>query len=137
ERNARRSTAGHSTVQVDGQEQNRIVPGRAFALPDTSRARILPRESRDGFELAAGEHSGYPGLVHRRTAALRPDAAAFIDGLRGEGEHLYELRWFVPHTDLVQRPADAAERSRFEELGDRGLALGLDLERCVAVAGRA
>jgi hypothetical protein len=137
DRNARRGTAGHSTVQVDGLEQNRIVPGRPFALPDTARARILRLESRGGFELATGEHEGYPRLVHRRTAALRPDAAAFVDDLRGEGEHLYELRWFVPHADLVRRPADEAEKSRLEELCERGLAVGLDLQRCVEVAGRA
>src|SRR5438270_864968 len=44
ERNARRGTVGHNTVQVDGLEQNRIIPGRLFALPDTARAGIAAME---------------------------------------------------------------------------------------------
>jgi hypothetical protein len=54
ERNARRGTAGHSTLQVDGLEQNRIVPGRLFALPDTARARLVRVEERSGIQLATG-----------------------------------------------------------------------------------
>src|SRR5207237_1444247 len=59
ERNARRGTAGHSTVQVDGLEQNRITPGRLFALPDTAQARVGKLQHRAGFEIAVGEHRGY------------------------------------------------------------------------------
>jgi hypothetical protein len=139
ERNARRGTAGHSTVQVDGLEQNRIVPGRLFALPDTAHARITRLELRDGFQIAAGEHRGYEraGVLHRRTSALRADCAAFIDELRGNGEHLYQARWFVPHEDVVQRPATDEEKARLQELHGAGLTFGYDLQRCVAVAGRA
>jgi hypothetical protein len=135
ERNARRGTAGHSTVQVDGLEQNRLVPGRLFALPDTARARIVRVGARDGFEMAVGEHSGYQraGVVHRRSAALRPDAATFTDELLGSGQHSLTLRWFVPHTDLVTRPATQAEKARLEELHQHGLIFGYDPQRCVAV----
>jgi len=135
ERNARRGTAGHSTVQVDGLEQNRLVPGRLFALPDTAQARIVRVERRDGFELATGTHAGYKsaGVTHRRVAALSRDSAAFIDELRGHGEHRLTLRWYVPHTDLVQRPATPAEAARLEKLHEQGLAFGYDATRCIAV----
>ena len=138
ERNARRGTAGHSTVQVDGLEQNRIVPGRLFALPDTSRARILRLERKDGFELATGEHYGYQraGVLHRRLAALHGEvrAAAIVDELHGHGAHQIALRWHVPQTEVAQRPASEAEAARLERLHDAGLSFGYDLQRCVAVS---
>ena len=139
ERNARRGTASHNTVEVDGLEQNRIVPGRLFALPDTARARVTALERCHGFEIAAGEHRGYEraGIVHRRVAALRADCAAFGDELRGEGEHVFRVRWFVPHEDVVERPATEEERERLEELHGAALSFGYDFRRCVAVAGRA
>ncbi len=139
ERNARRGTAGHSTVQVDGLEQNRIVPGRLFALPDTAHARIARIEERDGFQIATGEHRGYrrAGILHRRVCALRDDCAAFVDELRGHGEHLFQARWLVPHEDVVQRPATDEEKKRLEELHGAGLTFGYDAQRCAVVAGRA
>lgn len=139
ERDTRRSTAAHSTVQVDALEQNRILPGRLFALPDTAHARVLRLERREGFEQAAAEHRGYAaaGIVHRRIAALREDCAAFVDELRGHGHHLFDARWFVPHESAVVRPATAEERARLEELHERGLSFGYDVERCVEVGGKA
>ena len=139
ERNARRGTEGHSTVQIDGLEQNRIVPGRLFALPDTAHARVTRLEQRDGLQIAAGEHQGYSGagVVHRRIAALRRDCAAFIDELRGHGEHVVEARWYVPHDDVVQRPATDEEKERLRELHGLGLTFGYDAGRCVVVGGKA
>src|SRR6266850_201790 len=137
--NARRGTAGHSTVQVDGLEQNRMVQGRLFALPDLSHARIARLEERDGFEIAAGEHRGYEraGVFHRRIAALRGDCAAFIDELRGHGEHVFHARWFVPHQEVVRRPATEEEKARLQELHGAGLTFGYDVQRCLEVGGRA
>jgi hypothetical protein len=135
ERNARRGTAGHSTLQIDGLEQNRIVPGRLFALPDTARSRIVRVEARGKHQVAVGEHHGYEriGVVHRRIAALGEREAAFVDEVRGHGAHKLSLRWFVPQTDVVQRPATDVERARLLELHDDGLAFGYDAVRCVAV----
>ena len=135
QRNARRGTAGHSTLQVDGLEQNRILPGRLFALPDTAHACLVRVEDRGPFQLATGEHHGYErvGVVHRRIAALGAREAAFIDEMRGHGQHRLSLRWFIPHTDLVQRPASHDERVRFEALHEAGMTFGYDAKRCVAV----
>lgn len=143
ERNRRRGTASHSTVQVDHAEQNRILPSRLFALPDTAHARIVRLERRGGVLLAVGEHRGYErlveGVVHRRAAALLAEERAFaiVDELRGAGDHVFEQRWFVPHTEVAQRPAGAAERARLTELRGRGFAPdGFDLERCVEVRAK-
>lgn len=136
ERNARRGTAGHSTVQVDGAEQNRIVPGRLFALPDTARARVTSAAVHDGFEVATGEHFGYGRIgvaIHRRKVALGGDAAVLADELTGDGDHSFVSRLYVPHTQLAQRAANEAEAARFEELHRHGFAFGLDTARCVSV----
>ena len=128
ERNRRRATAAHSTVQVDGKEQNRILPARLFALPDTTQARILRLEQRGGVQLAVGEHRGYarldPAVLHRRTAALLPRARAFaiLDELGGAGDHVLEQRWFVPHTGVVERATTTRERARLDELRGHGFA---------------
>jgi hypothetical protein len=139
ERNARRGTAAHNTIQVDGLEQNRILPGRLFALPDTAYARLVPVERHEGFEMAAGEHRGYErsGVIHRRVAALQSGCAAFVDELRGRGEHVFQSRWHVPHEDVVERPATAQEQERLAALHRAGLAFAYDVERCFDVKGQA
>ena len=141
ERNRRRATAAHSTVQVDGAEQNRILPWRLFALPDTARARIVRLERRGGVQLAVGEHRGYerlvPGVLHRRAAALLPRERAFaiVDELRGSGDHVFAQRWFVPHTQVEERPAAPEELARLEELRLRGFARDRYApERCIEIS---
>jgi hypothetical protein len=138
ERDRRRGTAAHSTVQVDGAEQNRLVPGRLFALPDVSRARIRWMDRPNGHEMASGEHVGYQrlprGVVHRRLAALGDGLAAFQDELFGDGAHVLEARWIVPHTDLVERAASPGELRRLREKAPPGFAPeGFDAARCVEV----
>jgi hypothetical protein len=136
ERNARRGTAGHSTVQVDAVEQNRIVPGRLFALPDTARAQVSSIGSFEGFQVADGQHQGYARAgvsTHRRKVALRADAAVLADELEGEGEHAIVSRLFVPHASVSERAATPGEAERLEELHQRGLAFGFDVRRCVSV----
>ena len=140
ERNRRRSTASHSTVQIDGAEQSRILEERLFALPDLARAHIVDLWQRDGVEVARGEHHGFerlvPGVTHKRAAALwrLARAAAFVDDLVGQGEHVVDVRWHVPHTAVRIRPATADEIARLGQLGPgRILPLELDTSRCVEV----
>ena len=140
DRNARRGTASHSTVQVDAAEQSRIHENRLFALPDLARARIVDLWQRDGVEVARGEHHGYERLpapvTHRRSAALwrLARAVAFVDTLSGRGEHLLDLRFHVPHTAVKVRPATAEEAARLAQLSaDKLVPLPLQTDRCVEV----
>src|SRR5438445_6931142 len=138
ERDRRRGTAAHSTVQVDGAEQNRIIRGRLFALPDTSRARIRWMDRRNGLEMASGEHVGYQrlpqGVVHRRLAALGEAFAAFQDDVYGAGEHVLEARWIVPQTACSVRSAAPGELRALAALSPGGFAPdGFDAARCVEV----
>ena len=73
-RNAFRSTGAHTTVTVDGAEQNRIPSASLFSLHDDAVPRlILWRQTADGGTITA-EHDGYLRLDapvrHRRTVCL-------------------------------------------------------------------
>jgi hypothetical protein len=143
ERNRRRGTAAHSTVQVDGMEQNRILPGRLFGLRDRTRARILRLERRAGVQLATGEHRGYEhlaqGVLHQRSAMLlaKDRAFAISDEMRGTGAHVFEQRWFVPHEGVRMRAASPAERARLSDLRPHLLSPEpLDAERCFEVTAQ-
>jgi hypothetical protein len=100
ERNRFRSTAFHSTLQVDGAEQNPISPEALFAMPDLRRAELLswnPDVDRPSF---SGRHHGYESLpepaTHTRRVEL--DAAAgsltITDSVRSAGAH--RLEWTFP-----------------------------------------
>jgi hypothetical protein len=126
-RNAFRSTAAHSTVQVDREEQNRIPEGRLFALPDHARARALGFEWSPARDRFLGEHRGYdrlsPPVRHRREVVLERSSRAVlvIDSLSGQGTHSLVARYHLPHRHARIRHASAAEKARFEQLvsGDR------------------
>jgi len=128
ERDARRGTAAHSTVQIDGAEQNRIIAGRLFALPDTSRAHIRFLGRSGGWEMASGEHAGYQrllnGVVHRRLAALdgHRRMAVLQDELLGSGRHVIESRFHVPHREVNIRAASASEMALLRDLPEQGFA---------------
>jgi hypothetical protein len=138
DRDRRRGTAAHSTVQVDGAEQNRIIPGRLFALPDISRARIRWMDRRNGHEMASGEHFGYQrlaqGVVHRRLAALGERFAAFQDDVFGDGAHVIDARWIIPHSEVAAREVASGELRRVQAEAPAGFAPdGFDVSRGVEV----
>jgi len=97
-RNAFRSTAYHSTVQIDGLEQNTIDPRTPFVIGNEAKPRVLEWKTSDDFDKVVGEHYGYP-VVHRRTIVFNKRERTWLidDEFFGEGEHLYEVRFhFAP-----------------------------------------
>ncbi|HEY3449304.1 MAG TPA: alginate lyase family protein [Myxococcales bacterium] len=123
ERDRFRSTAAHSTLQVDGGEQCRLIEGRPFALPDDTRARALAFESTPGRERFVGEHRGFerfvPGLRHRREVVFDRTARAFllVDRLSGTGSHEIVSRFVLPDTLVRFRAATPEELERISRLG--------------------
>lgn len=98
-----RSTAFHSTVRVDGLEQNTTAIEMPFVIGDEARPRTIEWSGPEAVEVVAAEHRGYARLsqpvVHRRT--VRFDKAqrfwAIEDHMSGGGEHLFEfLLHFAP-----------------------------------------
>jgi len=93
-RQAFRSTAYHSTVEVDGAEQNTTHEATPFYIGDEARPRLLGLTSEAGRDSAAAEHHGYERLpsgpvTHRRSVTLDRQRGYWLvrDSLTGSGEH--------------------------------------------------
>ena len=115
ERNRFRSTSFHSTLQVDGAEQNHISEAALFTMEDRRRATKLdwnPDPARPSF---TGCHHGFEALPEPATHTRRLEldvseaALAIVDTIVSNGEH--ELEWAFP-----------LARCQVEVLGSRVLA---------------
>ncbi len=113
-RNRLRGTAAHSTVQIDGREQQPLPRSRLFALPDRARPRCLSFDAGAARGRFLGEHLGYAGLgvIHRREVVLDRDAERLRikDSILGGGrlEHTIEVRFLIPFEskELLLRAGD-------------------------------
>jgi heparinase II/III-like protein len=104
-RHAFRSTAYHSTVQIDGLEQNTTDLHVPFVIGNEARPRVLEWQTSDDFDKVVAEHYGYP-VIHRRTVVFNKRERRWVidDEFIGEGEHLYEVRFhFAPGLDVKVR----------------------------------
>jgi len=95
-----RSSAAHSTVEVDGTGQ--AVPTGPFSWRSRPSARLVSWRNGAVLDVAEGEHRGYehlPGaVVHRRKVILvKGGFCAVVDDLIGSGEHRLDARFqFAP-----------------------------------------
>jgi hypothetical protein len=95
-----RSTAAHSTVEVDATGQS--SPTGPFSWSSRPSAHLVAWHPGDALDVAEGEHRGYgerPGaVVHRRRVILvKGGFCAVVDDLTGSGEHRLDLRFqFAP-----------------------------------------
>ena len=104
-RHAFRSTAYHSTVQIDRLEQNTIDMQTPFVIGNEARPRVLEWKTSDDFDKVVAEHYGYP-VVHRRTVVFnkRERSWSIDDEFFGDGQHVYEVRFhFAPGLDVQVR----------------------------------
>jgi hypothetical protein len=98
-----RSTRFHSTVTVDGAEQNRFIPGKLFCLYPDSEPRVRHWETTSSVKTVMADHDGYDRLVHpvRHRRELRYDAAARSLQIRDElvsdqrTVHPHQLEWML------------------------------------------
>jgi hypothetical protein len=133
ERHRFRSTSYHSTVEVDGLEQNSTHEETPFLIGDEAHPIVLRWEKQLASELIAAEHRGYERLAapvrHCRTVCFRKPERVWIvdDLLSGEGEHTFRFRFhFSPGLEITALPegvAQAADRAS----GARLLVMALDL----------
>lgn len=99
-RNAFRSTSFHSTLQIDGDEQNEILAGALFRLADRTRAELIRWEPHGEDCLFEARHHGFCGLAHPAVHARRIELSAAArlvvvqDTVTSEGPHL--LEWTFP-----------------------------------------
>jgi len=91
-----RSTAAHSTVQIDGEGQ--AEPAGIFSWKTRPEARIRRWFSNADVDYADAAHDAYqtPGgaVVHRRRVLfVKPAYWIVVDDLEGAGEHRIDLRF--------------------------------------------
>ena len=91
-----RSTAYHSTVKIDGVEQNTIHRDAPFIIGDEARPRVLHWDA----DKIVAEHYGYQRLknpiIHRRTVTFEKTDRSWLidDEFLGEAvDHEFEI-WF-------------------------------------------
>ena len=135
ERHRFRSTAYHSTVQVDGVEQNTTDKQLPFVIGDEARPTLVTWETSSESDRVSAEHAGYERLVepikHRRTVTLNKRDRTWLleDEFLGTGEHQFELRF---HFDagLEVSVLDEQTVSAYDKMtGAKLLVSPLDLEK--------
>jgi heparinase II/III-like protein len=117
-----RSTAFHSTVKIDGQEQNTIHVDAPFVIGNEAKPRVLEWKTGDDFDKVVAEHYGY-SVIHRRTVTFDKRGRLWLidDEFFGGGEHVYEARFhFAPGLDVRANVAAVEARD-----GSAGLVVTL------------
>jgi hypothetical protein len=97
ERNQFRSTAYHSTVRLDGGEQNELRTDDLFSMDDRARAEATAWDDTF-FE---GRHHGFPGATHIRRIELVGDGLLIRDTISSQVAH--EVEWTFPLAPGAER----------------------------------
>ncbi len=119
-RNRFRSTAVHSTLQVDGAEQNELREDRLFAMVDRARAAVLEWDVRPGVTTFRGTHRGFEALpvscTHTRTLRLDGESRTLhiVDEVSSAGPH--QLSWSFPLAPCDVELCAHAAIARFGEV---------------------
>ena len=99
ERHLFRSTAYHSTVQIDGREQNTTDEQLPFVIGNEAQPRILNWETSATTDRVSAEHDGYARgaqpVKHRRTVTFHKSERWWLveDELSGAGDHDFTTRF--------------------------------------------
>jgi hypothetical protein len=93
-RNLDRSTSAHTTVMIDGADQN-TLGDQLFRLGNEAQVSPIVLEA-DG-DAARASHQGYSrwSIEHQRTVRLSPCSLEILDEVRGAGEHALDLRFIL------------------------------------------
>jgi hypothetical protein len=136
-----RSTAYHSTVQIDNVEQNTTDEKTPFVIGDEAHPRVVKWETNGEFDYVIAEHNGYrrfdQPLTHRRAVRFDKRKRFWLieDDFSGAGQHHLATRFHFkaglevsaynkkaavardPHNGarLLIQPLDLDEAPRFEK----------------------
>lgn len=109
-----RSTRGHNTIEVDGQDQS--APGGPFMWRSTAPSQ-LKTTRRDGGDLVywSARHDGYRRLAdpvtHEREVSLHEGTLGIVDQVVGSGVHELRLTFHVGPQVKVRLDGCVAELS--------------------------
>jgi hypothetical protein len=116
ERQRFRSTAYHSTVEVDDVEQNTTEEAMPFMIGDEAHPRVVSWESDLERDVLVAEHAGYlrlpQPLTHRRTVRFEKRMRFWVveDKLSGVGTHDLVFRFHLrPALETSIRPDGTIE----------------------------
>lgn len=116
ERHLFRSTAYHSTVQVDNAEQNTIDRFIPFIVGNEAKPQALIWESDEARDFVSAEHYGYQrlaqGVTHRRAITFDKSGRYWLieDKLTGSGIHEFSFRFhFAPEVQARAWPDGTVE----------------------------
>ena len=121
-----RSTAFHSTVVIDGKEQNTINRDLPFVIGNEAKPFVLEWKTSDDFDKVVAEHYGYSPVIHRRSVTFDKRERSWLigDEFLGDGEHVYEVRFhFAPGLDVRVSGTTVEARD-----GDVALVVASDVE---------
>ena len=132
-RHAFRSTAYHSTVKIDGHEQNTTEVNAPFVIGNEAKPRVLEWQSNAEYDKVVAEHYGYRRLgspvTHRRTVTFDKAECVWLidDDFFGPGEHEFEV-WFhfTSELELLVRGAEIKAVDRSTGVGLTVSSLSLD-----------
>ena len=101
ERHAFRSTAYHSTIEIDGGEQNSTEIEWPFVIGNEAKPRVLLWEPGEMIDRVSAEHDGYRELsepvTHRRSVTFQKQQRWWLvdDEFSGSGEHDFAARFHL------------------------------------------
>lgn len=128
-----RSTAYHSTVVIDGAEQNSIRTDEPFVIGNEATPYVIEWQTFPGFDVVEAGHCGYRRLAtpvtHKRTVEFNKAGRYWIieDFFEGSASHSVEFRFHLaPGLSVV-------EEDGFVRVSDgegRTLLIGSPLPEC-------
>jgi hypothetical protein len=133
ERQRFRSTAYHSTVEVDEVEQNTTDERVPFVIGDEAHPRVLCWETSADLDVVIAEHGGYQRLAspvdHRRTVYFHKRDRFWLieDILSGSDEHDFRFRFHFHPGLKMSAQAHGGVRALDANTGARLVVLALDL----------
>ena len=92
-RHSFRSTSYHSTLMIDGEEQNTVDRDMPFLMGNEARPRVIEWKTTAEHDRVVAEHYGYVRLghqvTHRRSVEFNKTEKYWLieDRLEGEGKH--------------------------------------------------
>jgi len=141
-RNLFRSTAYHSTIEIDGVEQRTIYDQTPFAIGSEAATRVLAWESTSEHDYVQAEHTGYERLsapvTHRRAITFDKANRWWLieDELLGKGDHKIAPRFHFAG-ELEVKPLDNHSVIACDRVtGARLVIRALDLDEVVEIEPR-
>jgi len=131
ERTYSRSTAAHSTIEIDGQEQSEVW--KSFRVGRRAKIRHMSKTEQDGLIILRGIHDGYTrlskDLLHERAVVVGTDWILVADWLHGSGRHKWISRVHLqPGVEIATSDSELCLRdggitARFTAFGNVGIEL--------------